>query len=71
MPSLLGKLTKVENSNPEATANDQYYSVWVRYNGRAMPLLLTEYELDSAVDRAQKNRNDVAGDIRPVTLLDQ
>ncbi len=71
MPNILGSIFPVKNKNPEATANDTYYSVWVSYNGKPTPLLFTELELDIALDRAEKNRDDVAGDIRPVTLLDQ
>ncbi len=69
--SLLGDVSPVKNSNPEANANDTYYSVWVKYNGKPTALLFTELELDVALDRAEKNRDDVKGDVRPATLLDQ
>ncbi len=69
--SILGNIYPVKNNDPQANSNNTYYSVWVKYNGKPTPLLFTEHELDVALDRAKKNRDDVHGDIKPVTLLDQ
>lgn len=71
MPTILGSIFPVKNKNPEATANDTYYSVWVNYNGQPTPLLFTELELDIALDRAEKNMDDVKGSISKPRLLDQ
>jgi hypothetical protein len=55
-----GKVIQVENKNKKFGANSDYYAIWVENSkGSEYCLLFTEYELNRAKDRANKNPEDI------------
>jgi len=55
-----GNILLVENKDKKFGAADQYYAVWVENTkGKEFPLLITERELNIAIDRAEKNPEDI------------
>lgn len=55
-----GKILLVENKDKKFGAADQYFAVWVENSkGKEFPLLFTEREINIAIDRANKNPEDV------------
>ena len=54
-----GKIITVANKNRKFGANEEYYAIWVDTNGKEHCLLFTEYELNRAKDRAEKNPEDI------------
>ena len=55
-----GNILLVENKDKKFGAADEYYAVWVENTkGKEFPLLFTERELNIAIDRAEKNPEDI------------
>ena len=56
-----GRLIRVRNIGKKPAANQEYYAVWVENeNGKnERCILLTDFELSRAEDRAKKNPEDL------------
>jgi len=55
-----GNIILVENKDKKFGAAHEYYAVWVQNTkGKEYPLLFTERELRVAIDRAEKNPEDI------------
>lgn len=56
----LGDLTEVVNSNPHWAALKKYNHIRIQFpDGVERSLLFTDRELQSGLDRANKNQNDL------------
>jgi hypothetical protein len=56
----IADLVKVENKQPHWAANKEYNAVRIQFpNGEEKTLLFTDSEIAKALDRAQKNSEDV------------
>ena len=56
-----GRLIPVKNLEKKAAANEDYFACWVEDadGGNERCLLLTEYQIEAAEDRANRNPEDV------------
>jgi|TARA_E500000318_G_scaffold22530_1_gene22949 hypothetical protein len=55
-----GKIQLVENKERKFGAAEEYFAVWVENTkGKEYPLLFTDRELRVAIDRAEKNPEDI------------
>jgi len=55
-----GNIILVENTEKKFGAADEYFAVWVQNTkGKEFPLMFTERELRIAIERAEKNPEDV------------
>ena len=59
MKAQIGHITKVKNLNRKNNANHHYYSIWTMDEGKPTPLLITNTELESLKQRADKNKVDL------------
>ena len=59
MKAQIGHITKVKNLNRKTNANHHYFSVWAMDSGKPTPLLMTDAELVSLKERADKNKVDL------------
>jgi len=56
-----GHIIKVYNKNRPKFSNAKrsYYCIWVQKDDKEFPIMLTERELNIAIDRAKKNPEDI------------
>ena len=65
MKSKLGQLINVVNTERKFGSNQDYYVVHVNFCGENKTLLMTEKEVNTAIDRAKENKEDVPKLKRP------
>lgn len=49
----------VKNSDRKFGSSTEYYPCYIRSNGKDVPALFTQNELNRAMDRARKNAEDI------------
>jgi hypothetical protein len=70
MGTRLGSLTKVPNKCKKFNENEYYYSAWIKVNGKTVPVMFTQDQIDSATSRANRNPEDVVGRSLSSLILD-
>lgn len=70
MATRLGKLVKVPNRFKKFNENEYYYSSWIKVNGKTVPVMFTQDQIDSATSRAKRNPEDVLGRSLTSLILD-
>lgn len=70
MATRLGKLVQVENRDKKFNENKCYYSTWIKVNGKTVPVMFTQDQIESAIYRAKRNPEDVVGRSVASLILD-
>ena len=55
----LGKMTSIQNQNAHFNADNTYHYVKVLIGKEEQDLLLTDTDMDKAIHRANKNKDDI------------
>ena len=51
----------VTNKNKKLAANSHYWLVYAEIDGELVPCMLTAHNIESGIDRAKKNKEDITG----------
>ncbi len=72
MGTRLGKLIKVKNKKKVShLASEFYHSTWIKlHDGRVVPVLFTDNEIEDALERAGRNPEDIVGRSIASLILD-
>jgi len=56
-----GHVVKVYNKRKRKFTHEAkyYYCIWVERRGKEFPIMLTEFELNRAITRAKRNKEDI------------
>ncbi len=61
MKTRTGRLHYINNKNKKSSEAENYHFVWVKseISGAEIPLMLSNVELNNAIVRAKKNKEDI------------
>lgn len=61
MKTRIGHLNYINNKNKKSSELENYHFVWVKslISGENIPLMLSNVELNNAIVRAKKNKEDI------------
>lgn len=61
MKTRLGHLNYINNKNKKSSEAESYHFVWVKSDvtGTDFPIMLSHIELNNAIVRAKKNKEDI------------
>ena len=55
----VGEVVVLKNTNAHAAADESYYLVYVRYQGKLVPLAMTDHEFRTGAERSAKQQDDI------------